>query len=76
MEDGSNAFKILTGTPAGKRSLGSPRRRWADNIIMDFKVICFNTRNLDDLAKDSDYWRALVIAALNLRAPQGMRLVS
>ena len=27
MEDGRNAFKILTVTPAGKRPLGRPRRR-------------------------------------------------
>ena len=26
MEEGRNAFKILTGTPAGKRPLGRPRR--------------------------------------------------
>ena len=35
MEGGRSAFKILTGTPAGKRPLGSPRRRWEDNIRMD-----------------------------------------
>ena len=27
-------FKMLTGTPAGKRLLRSPRRRWEDNIRM------------------------------------------
>ena len=27
MEEGRNAFKILTGTAAGKRPLGRPRRR-------------------------------------------------
>ena len=27
MEEGRTAFKILTGTPAGKRLLGRPRRR-------------------------------------------------
>ena len=27
MKEGRNAFKILTGTPAGKRSLERPRRR-------------------------------------------------
>ena len=29
------AFKILRGTPTGKIPLGSPRRRWEDNIRMD-----------------------------------------
>ena len=28
MEDGSSAFKILTGKPTGKRPLERPRRRW------------------------------------------------
>ena len=37
MEEDSSAFKILTGTPTGKRPLGRPRRRWEDNIRMDLK---------------------------------------
>ena len=41
----SSAFKILTGTPAGKRPLGRPRRRWEDNIRIDLKEIGINTRN-------------------------------
>ena len=36
-EEGRSAFKILTGTPAGKRPLGRCRRRWEDNIRMDLK---------------------------------------
>jgi hypothetical protein len=27
VEEGKNAFKIITGTPKGKRPLGWPRRR-------------------------------------------------
>ena len=30
--EGRSAFKILTGTPTGKRPLGRPRGRWKDNI--------------------------------------------
>ena len=37
MEEGRSDFKMVTGTPAGKRSLGRPRRRWEDNIRMDIK---------------------------------------
>jgi hypothetical protein len=37
MEDSRSAFKILTGTSAGKRPLGRPRHRWDDNIRMDLK---------------------------------------
>jgi hypothetical protein len=31
-----NAYRILVGKPEGKRLLGRPRRRWEDNIRMDF----------------------------------------
>ena len=33
---------------------------------MDLKELGVNTRNWVDLAHDSDYWRALANAALNL----------
>ena len=42
MEKGRSAFKILTGKPTGKRPLGSPRRRWEDNIRMDLEEIGIN----------------------------------
>ena len=67
--EGRNAFKILTGTPAGKRPLGRPRPRWEDNISIDLKEIGINTRNWVDLAQNREYWRALVNAALNLWVP-------
>ena len=35
--EGGSALKMLTGNPIGKIPLGRPRRRWEDNIIMDFK---------------------------------------
>ena len=47
MEEGRSAFKILTGTPAGSRPLGRPRRRWGDNIRMNLKEIGINTRKCD-----------------------------
>ena len=65
MEEGSTAFKILTGKPTGKRPLGRPRRRWEDNIRMNLKEIGINTRNWVDSAQDRDYWRTLVNATLN-----------
>ena len=67
MEKGRSAFKILTGTPAGKRHLGRPRCRWEDNIRMDLKETCIKTKNWVDSSQDRDYRRALVNAALNLR---------
>ena len=35
MEVGSNAFKILTGKPTGKRPLARLRHRWQDYTEMD-----------------------------------------
>ena len=69
MEEGRSAFKILTGKPTGKRSLGRPGRRWEDNIRMDLEEIGMNVGNWVDSAQDMNYWRALVNAALNLRVP-------
>ena len=74
MEEGRSAFKILTGTPAGKTPLGRPRRRWEDNIRINLKEY-INTRNWVDSAQDRGYCRALVMnAALILRLPQAMEL--
>ena len=32
-----STFKIVTGTPTGKRSLGGPKRRWENNIRIGLK---------------------------------------
>ena len=69
MEEGRSAFRILTGTPTGKRRLGKPRHRWEDNIRMDLNEIGIHTRNWVNLVEDKDYWRARVNVALNLRIP-------
>ena len=67
MEKGRTAFNISTGTPKGKIPLERHKRGWEDNIRMYFKEIGINARNLVDSAQDRNYWRALVIAAVNLR---------
>ena len=63
MEEAKSALKILTG----KGPLGRPRRRWEGNIRMDLEEIGINAGNWVDSAQNSDYWRALEKAALNLR---------
>jgi hypothetical protein len=45
MKEGGCSFKSLADTPIGKRLLGWPKRRWEENITMDLKGICVNTRN-------------------------------
>ena len=75
IEESRNDFKILTGTSAGKRPLGRPRRRWEDNIRMDLKEIGINAKNWADSTQDRDYCRVLVNVAFNLRVPEAMELV-
>ena len=69
MEVGRSHFKILTGKPTGKRSLGRPRRRWEDNIRMGLEEIGISAGNWVNSAQDRNYWRAHVNAALNLQVP-------
>ena len=59
MEERGSGFKILTGKPTGKRTIGMPRRRWEDNSRMDLKERGINTRNWVDMAQDRDHWRAI-----------------
>jgi hypothetical protein len=37
MGEGRGVYRVLVGGPKGKRPLGRPRRRWEDNINMDFR---------------------------------------
>ena len=60
---------MLIGKPIRNILLGRPYRRGEDNIRIDHKEIGINTRNWVDLARDMDYWRALVNAALNFGVP-------
>ena len=39
MGDRRGAYKFLVGKLEGKRPLGSPSRRWEDNIKMDLQVV-------------------------------------
>jgi hypothetical protein len=40
MREVRNAYRILAEKPEGKRSLGTSRRRWEDNIRMDVREMC------------------------------------
>jgi hypothetical protein len=46
-----------------------PRRRWEDNIKMDFREIGIDGANWIRLAQDTVQWRAFVSTIMNLLAP-------
>jgi hypothetical protein len=69
MGEKRNAYRLLVGKPEGKRPLGRPRRRWVDNIEMDLLEIGWGGVDWIGLAQDSDKWRALVNAVMNIRVP-------
>jgi hypothetical protein len=69
MGDKRNAYRILVGTSEGRRPLGRPRRRCADNIKMDLREIGCDGVGWIDMAQDRNQWRALVNTVLNLRVP-------
>jgi hypothetical protein len=64
-----NAYRLLVGTPEGKRPLGRPRRRWVDNIRMDLGEVGWGDMDWIGLAQDRNRWRALLNSVLNLRVP-------
>jgi hypothetical protein len=39
MVEKRGAYRILVGRPEGRRPLGTPRRRWEDNIKMDLQEV-------------------------------------
>jgi len=57
------------GEPEGKRPLGRPKRRWADNIKMGLREVGCGGVDWIELAQDRYRWRALVTAVMNLRVP-------
>ena len=62
-------MNILLDTFSGKRPLGRPGVDDMTVLITDIKEIHINTRNWIVSAKDSNYWRTLENATLNLRVP-------
>jgi hypothetical protein len=60
---------IWVGKPEGKRPLWRTRRRWVNNIEMDFREIEWGGMDCIDLAQDKDHWKAFVNTVMNLRVP-------
>jgi len=61
--------RLLVGKPEGKRLLGTPRRRWEDNIKMDLQEVGRGREDWMELAQDRDRWRAFVGTVRDFRVP-------
>jgi hypothetical protein len=69
MGEKRGAHRLLVGKPEGKRPLGRPRRRWEDNITMDFQEFGVGRGDWIESAQDRDRWRGLVSTVKNFRVP-------
>jgi hypothetical protein len=69
MGEKRNVYRLLIGKPEGKRPLGRPRRRWADNIKMELLEIGVSVVDWIGLAQDRYRCRVLVNSVMNLRVP-------
>jgi len=69
MGEGRGVHRVLVGKPEGNRPLARPRRRWEDNIKMDFQEVGGVCGDRMGLAQDRERWRALVSTVMNFRVP-------
>ena len=61
--------RVLVWKREGRRPLGRPRRRWADNIRMDLQEVGCGYMDWIGLAQDRERWGTVVSAVMNLRVP-------
>ena len=57
-------YRVLAGKPEG-RPFGRPRKRWEDNINMDFQELGCGGMDWIELVQERDRWRALVNVVMN-----------
>ena len=68
MGEDRGAYRVLVGKPEGKNPLGRPRRRWVD-IRMELQEVGCGYMDLIGLAQDTESYRTLVSAVMNIRVP-------
>jgi hypothetical protein len=49
-----NGYRMLVEKPEGKRPVEGRRRRWANNIKMDVRVVGWDGMDWIDLVQDTD----------------------
>jgi hypothetical protein len=61
----NKTWQIKKNKPEGKRQLGSPRRRWEDNIKMDLQKVECEGMDWIEVPQGRDRWRDLVNGVMN-----------
>jgi len=69
MGEKSGAYRVLVGKLEGKRPMGRPKHRWADNIRMDLQEMGRGYVDWIGLVQDRNRWRMLVSVVTNLQVP-------
>jgi len=57
----------FVGKPEVKRPCGRPRRRWKENVNIDFQELVFDSMYWIELSQDRNKWQALLNAIMNFR---------
>ena len=69
MGEKRNVYWVWVGKPGGKRPLGRPRRKWEDNIKLDFQAMVCGGMDWIGLPQNRDGWRVFVNAVMKVRLP-------
>jgi len=69
MGKGRGVYRVLVGSPKEKRPLGILRRRWEDNIKMDFREIGIDGATWIRLAQERVQWQTFVRKVMNIPVP-------
>ena len=69
MGAGMGVYRVLVVKHEGNSPFGRTRRRWEDNIKMNFKEVGRGGMDWIELAQDRNRWRELVNAVMILPVP-------
>jgi hypothetical protein len=69
MVERRGVYRVLVEKPEGKRPMGRLKRRWEDSIKIDFRKVGCGDMDWIEVLKNTDRWRALVKAVMNIRVP-------
>jgi hypothetical protein len=69
MKEKGNEYRVLVVKLEGKRSVGTRRHRWEDNIKTDLSEIGWVGMDWNDLPLDRDQYRSFVNTVMHIRVP-------